>query len=394
MPVDELAAVLGADSPIGLTVIRELGRHGVPVVALGKSALSIGRHSRYAKGFSIIGKPLADWLPGFVAKKRITAIMAISEHQLVELSLLAPRLEGCTVLCPPPDKLALVLDKRRTLEIAARLGMNVPDSWQPDDPGTFEVHAARLAYPVAVKWPEPGAVMGALATAGLAWEKVEYADGPEALLGILHRYDRIGTWPLVQTWCAGYGLGQMLHMQDGRATLRFQHRRLREWPPTGGVSSLSTTVPLALHAEQMARSEALLREIGWSGPAMVEYRYNPDTGSYWLMEVNGRFWGSLPLASSSGAEFAWELYRRFARGDRSEAPTPLKPRRARFMAPDMKHLVAQWRGGSLSPGRKLKLSAQFLAEFFNPRTEYYVWNWRDPMPLLGDLIDSIRRRLR
>jgi hypothetical protein len=42
---------------------------------------------------------------------------------------------------------------------------------------------------------------------------------------------------------------------------------------------------------------------------MVEYRVDPQTGSALLMEVNGRFWGSLPLAYYAGADFPYLLYR-------------------------------------------------------------------------------------
>ncbi|WP_156840898.1 carboxylate--amine ligase [Novosphingobium aquimarinum] len=394
MPPHELVAVLGADSPIGLTVIRELGRHGVPVLALGGSALSLGRHSRYTRKFATIGKPLADWLPSFVAEHRVSAIMAISEHHLIELAKLAPQLVGCKVLSPASEQLALVLDKRRTLEFAETLGMSVPDSWQPVPDSDFAAKAASLHYPVAVKWPSPPDILDQLNAAGIAFEKVDYATDASQLLQILGRYDRLNQWPLVQTWCPGFGLGQMLMMQDGKATLRFQHQRLREWPPTGGVSSLARSLPLDRHAEQMQRSEALLAAMDWSGPAMVEYRYDPQTHRYWLMEVNGRFWGSLPLASSCGAEFAWEYYRRFGREDRTDREARSRDGRSRFVAPDVKHLWVQLTNKSASLSQKLRLSAQFLGEFFNPKTRYYVWSADDPKPFFGDLIDSTRRRSR
>src|SRR3546814_15830595 len=69
----------------------------------------------------------------------------------------------------------------------------------------------------------------------------------------------------------GVGLGQMLHMEGARATLRFQHRRLHEWPPEGGVATLCRAEPMDRHATQMALSEKLLRALDWQGPALVEY---------------------------------------------------------------------------------------------------------------------------
>jgi predicted ATP-grasp superfamily ATP-dependent carboligase len=387
-----MIAVLGADSPIGLTVIRELGERGVPVLALGRSARALGRWSRHARRFALMPpEPLAEWLPQCVAEYGVTAVMAISEHHLLQLAALGGGLGTCRIVSPDADKLALVLDKRLTLAIAERLGLSVPASWQPAAGEDFAQKAAGLSYPAAIKWPDPNDVAARLDAAGLALEKVEYAASAPQLLAILGRYDRVAAWPLVQSWCPGHGFGQMLHMHGGRATLRFQHRRLREWPPSGGVSSLCEAVPLDRHRAQMALSERLLREIGWEGPAMVEYRHDPATGRYWLMEVNGRFWGSIPLAYHCGAHFAWESYRFAMLGGKSEAQAQPRRRKARYVVPDLKHFAAIVRDRRLPLARRIRFAAGFVATFLDWRVRYYVWSWRDPKPFFGDIAGIVSR---
>lgn len=366
-------------------MLRELGQHGVPVLAIGKRG-SIGAASRHAREFAV--RPagaIAGWLPGLVASHGIGAVMAVSEGDLVQLAELKHSLPGTTVAVPDPEPLALVLDKTRTLEAARQVGIVVPQSWQPLAGEDHAARAAALTYPVAIKWADPIAAGPLLDAAGLALEKVEYAATAPALLAILSRYDRLGQWPLVQEWCAGHGLGQMLYMAQGRATLRFQHRRLREWPVSGGVSTCCEAVPLDQHAALMQQSEALLASIGWEGAAMVEYRHDPVTDRSVLMEINGRFWGSIPLAHHCGAQFGWETWRRQVLGEtRDEIPT-IKPRRARYMVPDTKHLAAVLRDSSVSVGAKARLAAGFFGGLLNPRTGYYVWSARDPGPLFADL---------
>ncbi len=386
-------AVIGPDSPIGLTVVRELGEHGLRVLALGKSPDSLSRASRHAALFETFEGPLAQSLPDIVARHDPMAILAISEHHLVELAQLKGKLGDCRVLCPDPDKLAVVLDKRRTLEIAQGIGIDVPQSWQPIADEDRSALAAGLTYPVAIKWADPGEVASRLEAMGLALEKVEYAGSPEALLAILSRYDALGLYPIVQEWCPGEGLGQMLHMHDGRATLTFQHRRLREWPPTGGVSSFCEAVRPSLHSAQMEKSEELLRAIGWQGPAMVEYRYDRSSGRYRLMEINGRFWGSIPLAYHCDAHFAWEQVRIEALGQGAgPAAGPWRNRRARYTIPDAKHLVAVLRDGSLPILGRIGFGLRFFADFLDPRVRYYVWSWRDPKPMFADLAGIRKRR--
>src|SRR5207248_282241 len=116
--------------------------------------------------------------------------------------------------------------------------------------------------------------------------------------------DRIptGAFPvLVQERVVGPGIGVFILLWNGEVRAAFAHRRIREKPPSGGVSVLSESV--ALDPQLRARSVALLREFDWQGVAMVEYKIDQRTGIPYLMEVNGRFWGSLQLAIDAGVDF-------------------------------------------------------------------------------------------
>lgn len=394
------AIVLGVDSAIGLTVVRELGGHDVPVVSVGKSPNSIGRYSRHSQRFVLrpTDRTLGEWLPELIRETGAAVLFAISEGDLLALAELPDVIERCRILTPRSDRLTMVLDKQRTLEMAALSGIDIPPTWQPQVGEDFSAHARDIPYPAILKWSDPPAMWARLTAAGISFEKSEFAATSEELLTSLARYDELGVWPMVQGWCAGYGFGQMLMMDGGEARLRFQHRRLREFPASGGVSTLCESVPLSLHAEQMAKSEALLRVIGWEGPAMVEYRHDPVSGRYWLMEINGRFWGSLPLASQAGAHFAWEQYRAAMRHSDDPLQPPYRQRRARYAIPDTKRLLAILRSptseaaaGQPAPSR-WKEALQWTTEWFDPRTGYYVWNWSDPKPLAGDIVGIFRRR--
>ncbi len=395
------AIVLGIDTPIGLTVVRELGRQGVPVHGIGRAERAIGRASRYCRSFSIrpADVALAEWLPGLIARTKAGALLAISESDLLMLAALPAVIDGCRILTPRAAALALVLDKRSTLDSAEPLGFDVPSTWQPEADEDFASRAAALSYPVVLKWADPPSIMHLLERSSVMFEKAEFASSSGPLLAILERYRPIGRWPMVQTYCRGIGLGQMLFMADGRATLTFQHRRLHEWPPEGGVSTLCQAEPLNRHRAQMKRSGALLAAIGWEGPAMVEYRYDDAADRYWLMEINGRFWGSLPLAWHCGATFAWEGYRRAVLGNRTPPPRPRADLRARYMIPETRRLlrVALQREKIADPfftPRPWRDVAHYLLGFVDPRMRYYVFSWRDPGPFLADLASVVRKALR
>lgn len=380
------ALVLGVDTPIGLTVIRELGEHGVPVHAIGGYG-SIGAASRYTRSFTERGQgPLANWLPESIREIGARCLFAISESDLLELADLPEEIEGCRILTPRASPLAMVLDKSRTLEAARAVGIATPEVWQPQTANDV----CPLPFPLIVKWADPAAVAPALAAAGLPLIKAERIDTSSEYREMMARYAPLSRWPLLQSFAPGTGLGQMLHMADGASTLMFQHRRLHEWPVAGGTSTLCESVPLSEHQAQMALSERLLAGIGWEGPAMVEYRHDPAAGRFVLMEVNGRFWGSLPLAHGCGAHFAWEQYRTAL--DLPPRPMQLKPRRACFAIPETRRLLHILRHGG-GEGRFGAL-VSYAFNLIDSRVRYYIWDWRDPMPFFRDLANVIRKAMR
>jgi predicted ATP-grasp superfamily ATP-dependent carboligase len=400
MTVHPPAIVLGIDTAIGVTVVRELGAHGVPVHGIGRTARAVGRASRYCTGFSLRqAGPLSDWLSDLITQTGAKALLAISEGDLVALAQLPPVINGCAILTPRAEPLSIALDKSETLARAAALGIDVPISWQPVNSEDMALRARTLTYPVIAKWADPPAMVDRLAALGLPVVKAEYLHTADALIALINRYAPVEAWPLIQSYCPGVGLGQMIHMADGKAVLCFQHRRLHEMPPEGGVSTLCESEPLSRHTEQMAKSEALLASIGWEGPAMVEYRYDAETGRYWLMEINGRFWGSMPLASHSGALFAWESYRRAILGQTDAVQPDIKPRRARYMIPETKRLIQLlFRRGVIADPlftpTPLTDLISYLTGFFDPKMRYYLFRWSDPGPFFSDIKNVLTKALR
>ncbi len=70
---------------------------------------------------------------------------------------------------------------------------------------------------------------------------------------------------------------------------------------------------------------ALMAALRWTGVAMVEFKHDPATGRSWLMEINGRFWGSIQLAIAAGVDFPW-LYVRQALTGAAPGPVTADPR--------------------------------------------------------------------
>jgi len=392
--------VLGADSQIGLAVIRDLGRGGVPVHAIGRTSAAVGLHSRYVRTAHVHrerDQALIDLLNRIASEQDARFLMTVSERDISFLHEVRPRLTGLVPLIPSPDTMALVLDKARIYAIAERLGIAVPRTIAVDAEGRPDAGDEAIRFPVVLKWSAPLEAMPLLRQHGIAFLKAEYCHDLASLKAALARYRPLGRYPLVQEYCPGVGLGQMFYMHRGAAVLRFQHLRLHEWPPEGGYSTLCESLAPEENASLMARSEALLREIGWEGQAMVEYRFDRESRRATLMEINGRFWGSMPLAWHAGARFPWLLYNLMGRGiEVNDADSYRSGVRCKFLLPDLKRLWRLLRHPELIQDRSLRFDrlselAGFVVFLIDPRSRYYVFSWTDPMPFVAELRHLARR---
>lgn len=403
MQTDPPCFVLGIETQIGVGVIRELGRAGVRVIGLANRERSIGLASRYLERGVVVSpvrddtlvqriRDLADEYGGAI-------LLGISETDLGWLIAHRDAFGSAKVVAPDAHAFRRVLDKSETLRIARDIGIRVPVTRAPQTLEQWHAACGELRYPVVVKWPDPIKAMPQLHAHSLALQKLEYATDAANLRRIGDRFAPAGIWPLIQEYCPGRGLGQFFFMHDGEAIRRFQHRRIAEWPPEGGFSSVCDAVPLSQHQALQAQSIALLQAIGWEGCAMVEYRLDDASGEAVLMEINGRFWGSFPLAVHAGAGFASLAYHVQGLGRIPPLPDLRDGLRCRMISTELKRLVRiLFQPGRIrdpffrvEPGKEL---VRFVGDYFRRGTCYYLWDRRDPGPLLADLRNYALRPLK
>lgn len=302
---------------------------------------SIAGGSKFAASESILPDPLkgsaayAAAVAGLVESTGATVVMPAAEASTLALLEHRAQLPGVTLPTSDLEHFRHVSDKEAVLATAATLGIAVPRQWTWSGSGPAPVTAAD--FPIVIK--------PARSVAG--------GDGERRKVGVRYAHDLrqldaavadlgLAAGPfLLQSRIEGPGVGIFLLRWQGRILASFAHRRLREKPPSGGVSTLCLSVPAP--PELLQRSIALLERLDWNGVAMIEYKHDRRTGQDNLMEINPRFWGSLQLAIDAGVDFPWLLLQAAT----GQPVTPVdrwhSGRRSRWWWGEIDHLVTRLR---------------------------------------------------
>ncbi|MFQ5688789.1 MAG: ATP-grasp domain-containing protein [Gemmatimonadota bacterium] len=378
-----------------LAVVRSLGRAGYRLHVCASRAHSLAAVSRYVRESALVPDPLSDprayasAVGALVRRWGVRLILPVTDAS--HLALL-PALAGCSqAILPGPtlDAFRRVSDKAEVLRRAAELGIAVPRQHEvASSDAVSTVVAEGLEYPIVIKPARSVHEMsGGERRIKLG---VHYGRSERELLDKLSELPAAAFPVLLQRRIGGPGVGVFLLLWEGRLVAAFSHRRLREKPPSGGVSVYRESVPL--DPELLASSRGLLEAFGWQGVAMVEYKVCTRTGTPFLMEVNGRFWGSLQLAIDAGVDFP----RLLAEAASGAAPAPVLdyrvPVRSRWLWGDVDHLLARlFRSDTQRPEREdLPSRGRLLLDFVRPcrpaeKTE--VLRLSDPKPFVRESVD-------
>lgn len=291
-----------------LAVTRALGRQGVQVVVGAQSERSLSGSSRFCQQRIIYPSPYQE-PDGFIAclleavqKHRVDALFPISDIAMHVLGPVKPRFEPETrIPTSGPEVFQEISDKYRLMRQAVKEGVSIPDTvFVPD--GRLDALSDQLnEFPVVVK---PGC---SLVKENGRWTKTSvcYANSWEDLRRLYRERSYLRQPSLIQRRVVGEGRGLFVLMQEGMPLGMFAHRRIRERPPSGGVSVLRESI--ALPKDMVEATLKLLQRVKWHGVAMVEFKVDAPSNRPLLMEINGRFWGSLQLALDAGVNFPFLL---------------------------------------------------------------------------------------
>ncbi|MGB9072540.1 MAG: ATP-grasp domain-containing protein [Terriglobales bacterium] len=394
--------VLDGNQNQAVAAVRSLARAGHNVMVGDSASWNKAGWSRFAHETFQYPPPqrqseaFVSRLAELAAAQPGTLVLPMTEATTLALSLHRDRISdagGCMVL-PSHEQVLRAFDKQQTTELARSLGIAVPRTLllgnAVNNPDEAERAARSLGYPVVLK-PRASEELGEkgdVRTGG----RPRYASTAAEFQSAYSDVSRRSSGVLVQQYVEGEGTGYFALMHHGELRAEFAHRRIRDVHPTGSGSAVRVSVEP--EPEIRRASLAILEALHWHGVAMVEFRRQPGKSPV-FMEVNGRFWNSLPLACYAGVDFPALLAHMAEHGDVPPAQGYRTGVRCRWFLGDFRHLIQVWQGPP--PGYPGPYPGRFetLAAVLKPvrGTVHDLFLWNDPLPEVGDWLNFARRIL-
>lgn len=345
--------------------------------------------SRSIRQFFRIPNPIVD-SPGFVSTLR-SLILRNQYDMLIPTDdlALAAMMEHYDhfkdmlhIACPPPHITGRILNKASTLEVARKYGIAVPKTVVISNSEELRGLVRDSPTSFILKPAEKQPRADEFKTCILATVEDVNAKFPTPR--------EFHPPMLLQEYCPGVGVGVEILMHEGECAAIFQHRRLKEFPYDGGFAV--TAVAESPDPGLVQSSLMLLRALEWEGIGMVEYRVNPIDGRTVLMEINGRYWGSVSLPVISGIDFPLYHWKQ-VHGDSLEAPKTYtagtKWRWTVGYIARLHSLVAQARHSDAAR-KALFLMLKQLPGDVGPATRDSLFTFSDPMPAVIELLRAVK----
>lgn len=334
--------VLGDDMRSFLAIVRSLGRRGIEVHAVPFKRHAPALWSRYIDNIHHL--PPYDGSERWISALRrllteydFDLLIPCCDRSIRCLDAHREELRDVTMALPSRKVITSLFDKFETRNLAAATGVSIPGGrlLTPQDTAQGLIRNFGLPLLIKARWSY---VLKDLERSGTV--TIIRSEGE---LQALLEANKPRNHFLVEAYFTGVGVGVSVLASKGRILCAFQHLRLKE-ARAGGGSSLRQSEALATDLLNCCKKMA--EETGLTGVAMFEFRVHRPSGSWVLLEVNARFWGSLPLPVALGVDFPYFLYQLMVNGEEvSQVGYPAGTRARNFVINAYDTLIRDTRAG-------------------------------------------------
>ncbi len=298
--------VLGYDTRMVLPIARSLGRKGIVVDVAWCPAESPAVCSKFIRHFHKIALPEPDdnsWiddLRAVIDAHHYDLVIPAAENYVYLLQKNRAAFEQFgSVYLVNDEVFQTAFDKMKTWELAHSLGISVPDSKVCCNEEDLNAFLTTASYPLILK---PDCSVGLNDARGKNYVMTAYNANQAREI-----FRKLSTGCLgihLQRLVSGAGVGVEFLASKGELLAVHQHRRIHETSGHGSTYRCST----AVSPELFQATAKIIKHLNYTGVGMAEFRVDDQSKQWWFLELNARFWGSLPLAVAAGVDFPFYLY--------------------------------------------------------------------------------------
>ena len=250
---------------------------GIFIYGFDYSKTLIKYHTKYIDEFLLINKVnLIDSLTFVINKFNIDIFFPVNNDKLKEF--LKSHVLNNTVLNYMGDYSAFnrLNDKKELFKLARNLSINVPTNYS---------NLISAAIPFVIKPKSESSAKGVIYI-NSEYQKRKFLNKELSDL-------------VIQEYVQGIGVGLSLYAKNGEILNYYGHKRIAEYPVTGG----SSTYRASWFDERMLEiANKLVKEIKYSGFVMFEFKLTNQNKLY-LIEANPRIWGSINQGLQEGINY-------------------------------------------------------------------------------------------
>jgi len=306
------AVVLGANYYIGLSIIRTLGIHGIPVVAVDyEKKGSYGFHSKYLSE-KLIGpnckddpEGLLNFLIDYANKQEKPPVLFPSADGYVEFidKYLHILKEYYLINQTEQGLFTRVVNKETLNALAKQHGMLVPETLEVDENDFEEKVIEKIKFPCLVKPTDSPSFVSHFR------KKLFVVENMEELKEAINKSKEADLEVIVQRIIPGfddhmYTFDAYLN-QDAKVTHWMTCQKLRQFPINYGASvyTIQKYVPDLYNI-----GSKFLEDIGFKGFAEIEFKKDENSGQYYMIEINARTTNLNSLLHKVGINMAYLAY--------------------------------------------------------------------------------------
>lgn len=399
--LDSPVLITDGDMRVTLPVLRSLAKQGITTYTAASRTRALSFFSKYCEAERFLYPSSRENLDSFLkAVKKICEkidpciLFPIGEWSMLPISEHRDLLPShVTLPFGNHESVMKTFDKSRTITLATEEGVPIPKTFFAENVADLKDASRELTYPAVIKprtswvWNQGEAL----------FSRPHYVGSANELISVYKDIHDTFPHPLIQEYIPGSmrSVGVLCDHSRVRAMCCIGVQRTQ--PITGGNSTMRMSMRLDPVLKDY--TERLMKALEWHGVAEVEFRMDSRDSVPKLMEINGRFWGSLEVAIASGVDLPYLLYKLLV-DDEVDSVTSYKIGvKQRWLEGELIHLSSVLKNEGICPGEPLPNKWHTLIDFLKMNQgRYDCFYWDDPLPFLsrflwGDLPRILLKRL-